>query len=177
MTQDFRRRIAVFIDDDPDVRAANAQNAWSWPVLKCVSSRAPAAIWSNSTDISRRGHQRPAAMPDADGRALFQELRRRDPDIPVILITGQSGIHEAVELIPRRRLRLHRQTFSGRTVGVRAVHRVLERATPVLDNRRLREELPRREDDELPLVIGDSPVMVGLRASPASAGSNRRGCF
>ncbi len=36
-------------------------------------------------------------MPGMDGMALLREVRRRDPDLPVILITGHGDISTAVE--------------------------------------------------------------------------------
>lgn len=33
-------------------------------------------------------------MPDVDGLALLQEIRRRDPDLPVAFLSGAAGTHE-----------------------------------------------------------------------------------
>ncbi|WP_116812293.1 sigma-54-dependent transcriptional regulator [Steroidobacter cummioxidans] len=159
--QDPACRIAFFIDDDPDVRAANAQTLelagfdvrlfdGAEAALAQLDEHFPGVVISD------------LRMPDVDGRTLFQELRRRDPDIPVILITGHGDIHEAVELIHAGAYDFIAKPFPAERL-VSSVHRALEQRSLVLDNRRLRDAA-RREDDELPL-IGDSPVMVGLRAS------------
>lgn len=161
MTQDTGCRIAVFIDDDPDVRAANAQTLELAGFEVRVFEGATAAL--EQLDEHFRGVViSDLRMPDVDGRTLFQELRRRDPDIPVILITGHGDIHEAVELMHAGAYDFIAKPFPAERL-VSSVHRALEQRSLVLDNRRLREAA-RREDDELPL-IGDSPVMVGLRAS------------
>lgn len=97
-TQDTSCRIAVFIDDDPDVRAANAQTLELAGFDVRVFDGAEAALAALDEHFAGVVIS-DLRMPDADGRALFQELRRRDPDIPVILITGHGDIHEAVELI------------------------------------------------------------------------------
>lgn len=159
--QDPACRIVFFIDDDPDVRAANAQTLelagfevrlfdGAEAALVQLDEHFPGVVISD------------LRMPDVDGRTLFQELRRRDPDIPVILITGHGDIHEAVELIHAGAYDFIAKPFPAERL-VSSVHRALEQRSLVLDNRRLRDAA-RREDDELPL-IGDSPVMVGLRAS------------
>jgi two-component system C4-dicarboxylate transport response regulator DctD len=162
MSRDTDRcRIVAFIDDDPDVRAANAQTlelaglevrvfAGAEEALAQLDERFPGIVISD------------LRMPGTDGRILFQELRRRDPDIPVILITGHSDIHEAVELIHAGAYDFIAKPFAAERL-VSSVHRALEQRSLVLDNRHLREAA-RRADDELPL-IGDTPVMAGLRAS------------
>jgi len=162
MTEDIDRpRIVAFIDDDSDVRAANAQTlelagfdvrvfAAAEPALAEIDERFAGVVVSD------------LRMPRTDGRTLFHELRRRDPDIPVILITGHADIQEAIELIRGGAYDFIAKPFAAERL-VSSVQRALEQRSLVLDNRRLREAA-RRADDELPL-IGDSPVMAGLRAS------------
>jgi two-component system C4-dicarboxylate transport response regulator DctD len=151
----------AFIDDDPDVRAANAQTLELAGLEVRVFDCAAAAL--AQLDQSFPGVVvSDLRMPDVDGRSLFQELRRRDAGIPVILITGHGDIHEAVELMHAGAYDFITKPFAAERL-VSSVRRALEQRTLVLDNRRLREAA-RRADDELPL-IGDSPVMVGLRAS------------
>jgi two-component system C4-dicarboxylate transport response regulator DctD len=162
MTEDTTRcRIVAFIDDDPDVRAANAQTLELAGCEVCLFTDASAALAQIDerfagvviTDLR---------MPDIDGRSLFQELRRRDPGIPVILITGHGDIHEAVELMHAGAYDFIAKPFAAERL-VASVQRALEQRALVLDNRRLREAA-QRADDELPL-IGDSAGMAGLRAS------------
>ena len=162
MTEDTDRpRIVAFIDDDSDVRAANAQTlelagfdvrvfAAAEPALAEIDERFAGVVVSD------------LRMPRTDGRTLFQELRRRDQDIPVILITGHADIQEAIELIRGGAYDFIAKPFAAERL-VSSVQRALEQRSLVLDNRRLREAA-RRADNELPL-IGDSPVMAGLRAS------------
>lgn len=162
MTEDADKPgIVAFIDDDEDVRAANAQTLElagfevrvfdaAEPALAQIDERFAGVVVSDMR------------MPGVDGRTLFHELRRRDPDIPVILITGHGDIQEAVELIRGGAYDFITKPFAAERL-VSSVHRALEQRSLVLDNRRLREAA-RRADDELPL-IGDSAVMAGLRAS------------
>lgn len=153
--------VVVFIDDDPDVRAANAQTlelaGFAVRVFADAES-ALAEVDENFTGVVVSDMR----MPGTDGRALFHELRRRDVDIPVILITGHGDIQQAVELLRAGAYDFIAKPFAAERL-VSSVHRALEQRSLVLDNRRLRDAA-RRADDELPL-IGDSPVMAGLRSS------------
>lgn len=154
-------RIVAFIDDDPDVREANAQT------LELAGFAVRVFADANSA-LAQLDEHFPGVvvsdlrMPDVDGRSLFQELRRRDSGIPVIFITGHGDIHEALELMREGAYDFITKPFAAERL-VASVHRALEQRTLVLDNRRLREAA-QRADDALPL-IGDSPVMSGLRAS------------
>jgi two-component system C4-dicarboxylate transport response regulator DctD len=162
VTEDSARsRIVAFIDDDPDVRAANAQTL----ELAGFEVRVFAGVEEALAEINEHFAGAVVSdlrMPDVDGRILFQELKRRDPDIPVILITGHGDIREAVELMHAGAYDFIAKPFATERL-VSSVHRALEQRSLVLDNRSLRDAA-RRADDELPL-IGDSPVMAGLRAS------------
>jgi two-component system C4-dicarboxylate transport response regulator DctD len=155
------RGVVAFIDDDPDVRAANAQTlelagfevrvfAEAHPALAGLDENFQGVVVS---DIR---------MPGTDGRALFHELRRRDADLPMILITGHGDVQQAVELIRAGAYDFIAKPFAAERL-VSSVQRAQEQRALVLENRRLREAA-RRADDALPL-IGDSPGMVGLRAS------------
>lgn len=155
------RGTVAFIDDDADVRAANAQTlelagfdvqvfADAGSALTRLDENFPGVVIS---DIR---------MPGMDGRSMFHELRRRDADLPVILITGHGDIQEAVELLGAGAYDFIAKPFAAERL-VSSVHRALEQRGLVLENRRLRDAA-RRADDELPL-IGDTPVMAGLRAS------------
>ena len=154
-------RVVAFIDDDPDVRAANSQTL----ELAGLEVRAFADA---STALANLDERFPGVvvsdlrMPDVDGRSLFQQLQARDPGIPVILITGHGDIHEAVELMHAGAYDFIAKPFPAERL-VSSVQRALGQRALVLDNRRLREAA-RRADDELPL-IGDSAVMVALRAT------------
>jgi len=155
------RSVVAFIDDDPDVRAANTQTLELAGFDVRVFADAQAAL----VEIDEHFHGvviSDIRMPGTDGRTLFQELKRRDADLPVILITGHGDIQQAVELLRAGAYDFIAKPFAAERL-VSSVHRALEQRALVLENRRLREAA-RRADDELPL-IGDSPVMAALRAS------------
>src|SRR5262249_903807 len=147
-----RCNIVAFIDDDADVRAANAQTLELAGFAVRVFADADEALAQLDEQFAGVVVS-DLRMPGTDGRILFQELRRRAPDIPVILITGHGDIHEAVELIHAGAYDFIAKPFPAERL-VSSVQRALEQRSLMLDNRRLREAA-RRADDELPL-IGDT---------------------
>jgi two-component system C4-dicarboxylate transport response regulator DctD len=94
------RRIVAFLDDDADLRAANAQAlemagfevlafGAAEPALRSLDHRFEGVV---VTDIR---------MPGMDGHQLFRRLHERDRELPVILITGHADIPEAVQAVQR----------------------------------------------------------------------------
>jgi two-component system C4-dicarboxylate transport response regulator DctD len=88
-------RIAL-VDDDPDLRTALVQTmtlagfavdafSGAQEALGAIDRTYPGVV---VTDIR---------MPVMDGIALFQRLRDRDPDLPVIFMTGHGEVTMAVD--------------------------------------------------------------------------------
>src|SRR3954462_1622405 len=86
----------IFIDDDEEVRRANAQSlelaglevqvfASAEDARLALSSQFPGVI---VTDVR---------LPGIDGLRLLRQLIELDPDLPVILITGHGDVPMAVE--------------------------------------------------------------------------------
>lgn len=99
-------------------------------------------------------------MPDMDGLQLFAALKRLDPDLPVILVTGHGDIPMAVAAIHEGVYDFIAKPFAADRL-VQSVRRATEKRRLVLDNRQLR----RLADDaagDTPL-IGQTPVMENLR--------------
>lgn len=85
----------VFIDDEAEVRRANCQSlelegfaveafAAAEAALAAILAAPPGVV---VTDVR---------LPGLDGVGLLARLRRVDPDLPVILITGHGDIRMAV---------------------------------------------------------------------------------
>lgn len=98
-------------------------------------------------------------LPGRDGLAVLREMRQRDRELPVVLVTGHGDVAMAVEAM---RLGAHdfveKPFSSDRLVSV--VRSALEKRSLLLENRRLRERL--EAQGEMP-VIGQSPGMQGVR--------------
>ena len=98
-------------------------------------------------------------LPGRDGLAVLREMRQRDRELPVVLVTGHGDVAMAVEAM---RLGAHdfvEKPFSSERL-VSVVRSALEKRSLLLENRRLRERL--EAQGEMP-VIGQSPGMQGVR--------------
>jgi two-component system C4-dicarboxylate transport response regulator DctD len=106
-------------------------------------------------------------LPGRDGLAVLREMRQRDRELPVVLVTGHGDVAMAVEAM---RLGAHdfvEKPFSSERL-VSVVRSALEKRSLLLENRRLRERL--EEQGEMP-VIGQSPDMQGVRRLIAALAS------
>ena len=79
-------------------------------------------------------------MPEMNGLELLREIKRRAPDVEVVMITGHGTIETAVEAIKEGASDFLTKPFKrAEIIGV--LTKVLEKRQLVLENRRLREEL------------------------------------
>jgi two-component system C4-dicarboxylate transport response regulator DctD len=99
-------------------------------------------------------------MPDIDGLELFERIRRLDPDLPVILMTGHGDIPMAVAAIRNGVYDFIAKPFATDQL-VQSLRRAAEKRRLVLENRALRVAAEGAHDD-LPL-IGQTPAMERLR--------------
>jgi two-component system response regulator AtoC len=82
-------------------------------------------------------------MPEMSGRQLLHEIKRRSPDIPVIIITAYTSVRDAVELVKEGAFDYVSKPFETDDIAT-AVARALKLSDVVRDNRRLRGELEQR---------------------------------
>ncbi len=101
-------------------------------------------------------------MPGRDGFYLLEHTRKVDPDLPVILLTGEGDIPMAV-----RAMREGAFGFLEKPCARNDLLAVLERALKtrslVLENRRLRA-LVESGDPAARMLFGESALAEGLRA-------------
>ncbi|GLT09976.1 sigma-54 dependent transcriptional regulator [Sulfitobacter sp. PR48] len=101
-------------------------------------------------------------MPGRDGFHLLKYAQGQDPDLPVILLTGEGDIPMAVEAMGQGAF-----DFLEKPCAPAALLAVLERALKtralVLDNRRLRD-LVRKGDPASRMIFGTSEISEALRA-------------
>ena len=103
-------------------------------------------------------------LPGKSGLDLLEVVHRRDPDIPVILITGHGDVTMAVEAMRSGAYDFIQKPFhSERLVDV--TRRALEKQALVRENRRLREQLGSLGAKPL---IGRSEAMQQVRRSIAA---------
>ena len=154
------RRVWLF-EDDADVRAVIEQSlalegfeveahAEVGDVIDTVTPRFDGVV---VTDIR---------MPGEDGREVFRRVRRIDPEIPVLIVTGHAAVQDAVELMREGAYDFLIKPFAATRLVV-SVRNALGQRGLVLDNRRLRD--PSAEAG-VPLPLrGDSDRIRALRAS------------
>jgi len=82
-------------------------------------------------------------MPEMSGRELLHEIKKRSPDIPVIIMTAYTSVRDAVELVKEGAFDYVSKPFETDDIAT-AVARALKRSDVVRDNKRLRGELERR---------------------------------
>jgi DNA-binding NtrC family response regulator len=97
-------------------------------------------------------------MPGMNGLEFLEEIRRRAPEVPVILMSGQATIEMAVQAT-----RLGALDFVEKPVGLERLLLTLRNALRLDRLERENRELLHYWRDELAL-IGDSAPMLALRA-------------
>ncbi|QJQ96810.1 MULTISPECIES: sigma-54 dependent transcriptional regulator [Halomonadaceae] len=100
-------------------------------------------------------------MPGMGGMALLREVRRRDPDLPVILITGHGDISTAVEAMREGAWDFLEKPFAGERL-VEMVRRGVEKRRLSLENRQLKAELEAQQSAPGPRLVGRTEVMQRL---------------
>lgn len=149
----------IFVDDDEGMRAALQQwlkladfdvstFAAPDPALDGIDERFPGVL---ITDVK---------MPGCDGLEVLDRALTRDPDVPVILVTGHGDVPMAVEAMQRGAYDFIEKPFVPERL-VDAVRRACEKRRLTLDNRRLRNALDSRGIESR--LLGTSRCMETLR--------------
>ena len=100
-------------------------------------------------------------MPGMDGMALLREVKARDPDLPVILITGHGDVSTAVEAMREGAWDFLEKPFAGEHL-VEVVRRGIEKRRLSLENRDLKAELEAQQAAPGPRLVGRAPAIKRL---------------
>ncbi len=110
-------------------------------------------------------------MPGRDGFALLAHARATDPDLPVILLTGQGDIPMAVEGMRAGAFAfLEKPCAPGDLLAV--IERALAARGLVLENRRLRARIE-AGDAAARVIVGESQQAQTLRARVRAVAATR----
>ena len=151
---------AVFlVDDDKDLRRATAQTLELAGYDVATFSRAAEALAALPADFAGVMIS-DIRMPEIDGLQLFDRIRQRDPDLPVILITGHGDIPMAVQAIQDGVYDFITKPFATERL-LQSLARAQEKRALVLENRALRHAIDAAGDD-MPL-LGQTASMARLR--------------
>lgn len=162
MMHDAATRPVVVIDDEHHLRLSASQTlelagytpycfASAEQALAALSSDFPGAVIS---DIR---------MPGMDGMTLLHTLGKRDPTLPVILITGHGDISTAVEAMRAGAWDFLEKPFAGDAL-LDVVRRATEKRQLGLENLRLKSELDVQQAALGPRLVGRTEVVSRLAA-------------
>lgn len=151
--------LVALVDDDDDMRAATAQLlsingfkvrsfAGAEAALDAIDAEFPGVVVSD------------VRMPGMSGIELFRVLHARDPELPVVLITGHGDVEMAVDAIRAGAWDFLAKPFDPDAL-LAAVTRAATARALTLENRHLRATADAQIAEGL---IGDSPVIQRLRA-------------
>jgi len=100
-------------------------------------------------------------MPDTNGLQLMAQVKKIDPAIPVILITGHGDISTAVSALHDGAYDFIEKPFSNEHF-IDVVRRALEKRELTLENRNLRRELEAHNSPG-PRILGNSTPITKMR--------------
>ncbi|MFN2331128.1 MAG: sigma-54-dependent transcriptional regulator [Halomonas sp.] len=100
-------------------------------------------------------------MPGMDGMALLREVRLRDPDLPVILITGHGDISTAVEAMREGAWDFLEKPFAAERL-IEVVRRGVVKRHLSLENRELKAELEAQQSALGPRLVGRTQAIQRL---------------
>ncbi len=100
-------------------------------------------------------------MPKMNGLTLMEKVKDVDPEIPVILITGQGNIPMAVQAIQNGAYDFLEKPFATETF-IGAIKRAMEKRSLVLEVRKLQSTLNKQSEDKN-TIIGKSPGIERIR--------------
>ncbi|HTD51392.1 MAG TPA: sigma-54 dependent transcriptional regulator [Thermoanaerobaculia bacterium] len=95
-------------------------------------------------------------LPDRSGLEVLREIRQRDPDAVVVIVTAYSSIEGAIEAMREGAFHYIPKPFQNQEVLL-TVEKGAERRKLTEENRRLRQELSRRYG--LGRIVGKSEAM------------------
>ncbi|MFQ3175452.1 MAG: two-component system C4-dicarboxylate transport response regulator DctD [Psychromonas sp.] len=149
-----------FIDDEYDLRSASEQTFELAEIEAHFFSDAESALLAMKntlpvvviTDIR---------LPGLSGQQLLTTLHQRDPDLPVILITGHGDISMAVQAIRAGAYDFIEKPFLSERL-IETTRKAIEKRQLTLENRDLKKALQSKETLG-PRIIGNTPSIISLK--------------
>ena len=154
-------RRVLLVDDDAAVREALAQTL-ELAELEPIPAGSFVAAKDRITTSFDGVILSDIRMPGRDGFHLLDYARKQDPDLPVILLTGEGDIPMAVAAMGQGAFGfLEKPCAPDELIGT--LERALKTRALVLDNRRLRH-LVETGDPAARMIFGTSELSEALRA-------------
>ncbi len=150
----------LLVDDEPHVLSAGRQTLE-------LADLAVVACEGAEQALRHLGAEWPGVvvsdvkMPRMDGFELLVKVRERDPDLPVVLVTGHGDIAMAVQAIRDGAYDFIEKPYRAELL-IDVVQRALEKRRLLMENRVLRSELGAAGRDA-PSILGKSEAIERLR--------------
>lgn len=170
-----RAAAVLVIDDDVAVRRslASVLAGAGMDALECGSA-------DEALRVARLRHPDAAVvdfrLPDGDGLALAEELRKIDPQLPVLLLTGYASTESAVAAVGQLDAYLLKPVAPALLIDT--VHQALDRRRQIEENRRLVVRLTRLNAYQAlydPLTALPNRALLEDRLHQAVASARRTG--
>ncbi|HDY8132367.1 TPA: sigma-54-dependent Fis family transcriptional regulator, partial [Vibrio vulnificus] len=155
--------LVYFIDDESDLRLAVEQS------FELAEIEAHFFADAESALLAMKAQTQPAVvitdicLPGISGMDLLNTLIHRDPDLPVIMITGHGDISMAVKALHSGAYDFIEKPFSPEHL-VETVKRAIEKRQLTNENQLLRQSL-KASKTLGPRIIGETPSIQELRAT------------
>ena len=150
--------VVFYVDDDARAGELMARFSEQAP-YHCRVFRQPEAALAASATESVDLVITDLRMPGMDGMELLRQFHARDPDLPVILLTGYSSVDSAVEA-----MRAGAADFLKKPFDMDELHHIIEKTLNLRrlerENRALRQALSERESRHG--MVGQAEAMQGV---------------
>ncbi len=154
------KRVVLLVDDDAAVRDALAQTL-ELADLQAITANSFVAAKDRITADFEGVILSDIRMPGRDGFHLLDYARGQDPDLPVILLTGEGDIPMAVAAMGRGAFGFLEKPCAPADL-ITVLERALRTRAMVIDNRRLRH-LVETGDPAARMLFGTSELAEALR--------------
>jgi two-component system nitrogen regulation response regulator NtrX len=146
----------LVVDDEPNIRRMLAAllTAEGYEVHEAADGQSAIEIAKSDPDVVLLDLMMPGSL---DGMTTLQKLRERDPELPVIMMSGRAALSDAV-----RATRLGAFNFLEKPLTPESV--VLSTAAAAELRRTRRAARILRNELGLGEMVGDSPPMQAVRA-------------
>ncbi len=169
-SQHMAKATVLVVDDEQLIRWSLVERLSQdgYKTLEADTGAAALAKLSEGVDLVLLDYR----LPDTDGLEVLKEVRRREPDVLVILLTAFSNVATAVEIMKEGAYHYATKPFNLDEIAV-----LVEKA---LETTRLRREVRALRANQakpwsIEKIVGGSPAMqqikdllVKIAASPAS---------
>ncbi|HEY8976827.1 MAG TPA: sigma-54 dependent transcriptional regulator [Burkholderiaceae bacterium] len=163
------RPCVLLIEDDAGVRQAAAQALQIGGFEVVAHESAEQALADLSATAFPGIVISDVRLPGRDGLTVLRDLRRSDPELPVLLVTGHGDVAMAVEAMRDGAWDFIEKPFASERL-IEAARRASAQRQLVVENRRLKAALAGQAASTL---IGQTPAIERVRTLIATLGPAR----